>query len=150
MLHVIVFNVLLAVTCGYGIWRGGAPERIVAVSLALAATLSAFALTSYTTSYVGIENGLFAIDLGLLVALVGVALKADRLWPLVLAAMQFDTTVVHLIKLVDTDLVRITYALMITVWAYPMQVILAIGTMRHRRRIRRSGADRPWSVPQPR
>ena len=36
-MNVVVFNLLLALVCGYALWRGGAPERIAALLFAGAA-----------------------------------------------------------------------------------------------------------------
>ena len=146
MVRIIIFNLLLLGSCGYAILRGGAPERITGWLLLAATVLTPLAARGLAVRYVQAEVGIFVVDLALLVALVVVALKADRFWPLVLAAMQLDTTAVHILKLVDADLIRITYALMIAMWSYPMQIILAVATLRHRRRLAQFGEDRSWSL----
>ena len=86
----------------------------------------------------------------LIVALIVVALKADRLWPMALAALHLDATAVHILKLFDSEVIQVTYAVMIVMWSYPMLLILAIGTLRHRRRLARFGEDRAWRQPVPR
>lgn len=146
MTRFIVFNLLLLGSCGYAILRGGGPERLTGWLLFGATILTPLAASGIGMRFYRAEIGMFAVDALLLVALVIVALKADRFWPLVLAAMQLDSTAVHVLKLVDADLIRVTYALMIAVWAYPMQIILAVGTARHRARLRRFGEDRSWSM----
>jgi len=146
MIRILVFNLLLLGSCGYAILRGGAPERITGWLLLAATVLTPLAARGLAVRYVQAEVGIFVVDLALLAALVVVALKADRFWPLVLAAMQLDTTAVHILKLVDADLIRITYALMIAMWSYPMQIILAVATLRHRRRLAQFGEDRAWSL----
>jgi hypothetical protein len=146
MIRILVFNLLLVGSCAYAILRGGAPERITGWLLIGATILTPLAARGLSTRYVQAELGIFLVDLVLLVALVIIALKADRFWPLVLAAMQLDTTAVHILKLVDADLIRITYALMIAMWSYPMQIILAVATLRHRRRLVQFGEDRAWSL----
>jgi len=146
MIRIILFNLLLLGSCGYAILRGGAPERITGWLLLAATVLTPLAAHGLSMRYVQAEVGIFVVDLALLAALVVVALKADRFWPLVLAAMQLDTTAVHILKMVDADLIRITYALMIAMWSYPMQIILAVATVRHRRRLAQFGEDRAWSL----
>jgi hypothetical protein len=147
MLRVIVFNLLLLTTSGYAVLRGGAPERMTGWLLIAAAAMT-WIVPPWHVSYFDPEAGIFAIDVLLLLALVVIALKADRFWPLVMAAMQLDSIAAHILKVFDADLIPITYALMITVWAYPMQFILVAGTIRHRSRLQRFGADRSWSIPQ--
>ena len=146
MIRILFFNLLLLGSCGYAILRGGAPERITGWLLIAATVLTPLAARGLATRYVQAELGIFIVDVALLTALTIVALKADRLWPMILAAMQLDTTAVHILKLVDADMIRITYALMIAAWSYPMLFILAVGTMRHRRRLARFGEDRAWSL----
>jgi hypothetical protein len=146
MIRFLVFNLLLLGSCGYAILRGGAPERITGWLLIGATILTPLAARGLSTRYVQAELGIFLVDLILLVALIIVALKADRFWPMVLAAMQLDTTAVHILKVFDADLIRITYALMIAAWSYPMLLILAIATVRHRRRLAQFGEDRAWSL----
>lgn len=146
MLHVVVFNMLLLGCCGYALMRGGAPEQIAAGLQLAAALLTPLMLSGINRRFAGVEYGVFAVDAVLLFALVGVALFADRGWPMALAALQLDTTAVHLLKMVDPNVIPVTYALMMGVWSYPMLVIMAIGTARHRRRLKRTGTDRAWSA----
>lgn len=146
MIRFLVFNLLLLGSCGYAILRGGAPERITGWLLIGATILTPLAARGLSTRYMQAELGIFVVDMVLLVALVIIALKADRFWPMVLAAMQLDTTAVHILKLFDEDLIRITYALMIAAWSYPMLLVLAIATVRHRRRLAQFGEDRAWSL----
>jgi len=144
MMRVTIFYLLLLGSCGYAIWRGGAPERITGWLLIGAALLTL--AVGHPTQYSHIELGLFLIDLALLVGLIVVALKADRLWPMVLAALHLDSTAVHILKLVDVEVIRATYAVMIVMWSYPMLLILAVGTLRHQRRMAQLGEDRAWSL----
>ncbi len=145
MTRIILFNILLLGTCGYAILRGGMPEKIAGWLLMAAAGLTL--LTGWRQAmFQQVEIGLFIIDLALLAGLVVIALKADRFWPLVLAALQLDNTAAHILKLFDPDLIGITYALMLAMWSYPMQLILAVATLRHRRRLAQFGEDRAWSL----
>jgi len=145
MTRIILFNLLLFTTCGYAILRGGAPEKLTGWLL-MAAASTTFMIGWRRGMFVHLEVGVFVIDLALLVALVVIALKADRFWPLVLAAMQLDSTAVHILKLFDQEIVSFTYALMIAMWAYPMQIILAMATLRHQRRLAQFGEDRAWTL----
>jgi signal transduction histidine kinase len=144
--HVMLFNVLLVTSCGYALWRGGPPERIVGGSLVLAALTTNLSYSPVATRFQAVETGLLATDLILFAVLVGVALRADRGWPLAVAALQFDTVGAHLIKAIDVDVIKVTYALMISAWSYPMVVLLAIGTWRHRQRLAKQGSDLAWMI----
>lgn len=145
MTRIILFNILLLGTCGYAILRGGMPEKLTGWLLIVAAALT-FATGWRRGMFQQVEVTLFSIDLVLLVGLTVIALKADRLWPMFLAAFQLDSAAIHVLKLFDADMIRITYALMIAIWSYPMLLILAVGTLRHQRRLARFGGDRAWSL----
>lgn len=145
MTRIILFNVLLLATCGYAIMRGGTPEKLTGWLLIAAAGLT-FVTGWRPAMFQQVEITMFLIDLTLLAGLVVIALKADRLWPMVLAAFQLDSAAIHILKLVDADMISITYALMVAIWSYPMLLILAIGTLRHQRRLAQFGEDRAWSL----
>jgi len=147
--HVVLFNVLLASSCLYALWRGGPPERIVGGSLVVAALATILSYSPLAVRFQAVETGLLATDLILFAVLTGVALCADRGWPFVLAGLQLATLGAHVVKAADAAVIKVTYALMISAWSYPMVILLAIGTWRHRRRIARHGFDCDWSVPEP-
>jgi hypothetical protein len=67
MLRIAIFLILLLGTCGYALWRGGAPERIAAGAMLAATVGSALARSEVQHRFVDIEVGLFAIDVLLLI-----------------------------------------------------------------------------------
>ena len=145
MTRILLFDALLLVTCAYALWRGGAPERIAAGAMFLAylATLASYG--PLASRFAHIETGVLVVDTLLLVVLVFVAAKADRAWPMALAALQLDSVGVHLARMLDLEMIRVTYALMLAMWSYPMLLLLVAGTWRHCRRCRRDGGDLAWS-----
>jgi len=144
VMRILLFDALLLFACGYALWRGGAPERVAGAAMALAylATLASYG--RLISRFAHVETGVLVVDLALLIVLVVVALKADRGWPMALAALQLDTVGVHVARLFDLGMIRITYALMLAMWSYPMLVLLIAGTWRHGRRCRRDGEDLAW------
>jgi hypothetical protein len=76
----------------------------------------------------------------------GVALFADRLWPLIVAGLQADAVIIHVCKLIQPDMLPLGYAIGLSIWSYPILVVLAIGTARHRRRLAARGRDPAWSA----
>jgi hypothetical protein len=145
-LNVILFNLLLLGACGFAWWRGGKPERIAAAALVVAAAATFAAYTPYPRRFFAVEYGVFAVDLILLAALVGIALNANRYWPLGLAALHLAATISHFGKMVDISMGGWGYAFLLKLWAYPMLLTLVIGTIRHRRRVSRYGVDSSWST----
>ena len=145
-MRILLFTVLLIGSCGYAIWKGGAPERVVGASLAAAYIATLMTYSELSVRFVEVEVGTMVVDLALLLALVAVALRADRGWPLLLAGLHLSSVGAHIVKLLDVDMIRVTYALMIAIWSYPMLIALAIGTRRHQLRLKRQGYDRAWSL----
>lgn len=147
MLRIAVFLILLLCTCGYAIWRGGAPERIAASAMLTATIASAVFRSEVDGRFLDVEVGLFLVDAMLLAVLFTVMLRADRGWPILLCALHLCTVGAHGVKLVDPEMIRVTYVIMVTAWSWPMVIALGIGTWRHRRRLLVTGHDRDWSMP---
>lgn len=144
-MRVLIFNILLIGTCCYAFIRGGAPERIVAALYLTAAGVSVAWHARIADLFGSPAYGLFAIDTLLLLALAVVALRANRGWPMTVAAMQLIMISVHLIRMINPEVIRWVYAVMLALWSWPMVLILAYGTHRHRRRLKSNGVDPSWS-----
>ena len=78
------------------------------------------------------------VDLGVLAGFVVVALRSERFWPLWVAGLQLTTSIGHLLKGVDQDLLPRAYGAALQFWSYPILVILAVGTYRSHRRLHRA------------
>jgi hypothetical protein len=143
--HSIIYNLLLLTCVPYALLRGGAPERWCA-GIALGATiLSIVALSQSAVIYQDAEIETLAVDLLALAAFFIVAVFADRFWPLVVAGLQADAVVIHICKLVQPDILPLGYAVGLSIWSYPILILLAVGTVRHRRRLVTHGYDLSWS-----
>lgn len=140
----LLFLVLWLGVCAYALWRGAQPERFVAL-IFLAAVPAGAAAYSMGGRWNGIEMGLFSVDLVMLVLLMAIALKANRYWPIAMAAMQVFQVIGHLIKLADPRMLPLAYWISNVVWAYPMLILLLLGSVRHRNRVKRLGAEPSWS-----
>ncbi len=148
MLRLYLFAAFLVLTSGYALWRGGAPERIVATALVSAYVVTVMSWSPLPARFYGLELNVFATDLVLFGLLMVVALRADRGWPLLVAALQLDAVGAHFVKLIAPDTIRVAYALLITIWSWPIQLILAVATWRHAARVAASGGDRAWALPE--
>jgi hypothetical protein len=143
-----MFLVLWLGVCAYSLWRGAQPERFVALIFLAAVPLGAAAY-SMGLHWRGIEMGLFGVDLTMLILLLAIAFRANRYWPLGIAAMQVLQVVGHLLKLADPHMLPLLYWISNVVWAYPMLILLALGTVRHRNRVKRLGPEPSWSSSSP-
>ena len=144
-MRVLIFNVLLIAICGYASWRGGGPERFVAALYLVAAVTTRTAWLAGTSRYANVEWGLFAIDFLMLLALTALALKADRFWITPAASLQLIMVGIHISKMVYPGFLGWAYAVTSNFLSYPMLLLLAVGTWRHQRRSKTSGADPSWS-----
>ena len=139
-----MFNLLLGASALYAFVRGGAPERVVAAAFIAAATASFAARPLAHVRYHDTEFGLLLIDAALLAVLVAVALWANRFWPIWIAAFQLFALLVHIAMLYQQDVLPIVYFVVISRIAYPMLLMLLVGTALHFHRLQRHGADPDW------
>ena len=85
--NVVVYNLLLMTCWIYTILRGGAPERLGTTILAISSRLTVAAIPAGPDSNSS-RSGALVVDLLCLAAFVILALRADRFWPLWVAALQ--------------------------------------------------------------
>lgn len=145
MLSLPLYYALLLSCWTYALLKGGAPERIGTTLVLVGSLLTLAAISSQAGSYSSVETGVFIVDLATLLAFLALAIRAQRFWPLWIAALQLIGTLGHIVKLVDPHLIPKAYAFAAIVWSYPMLLILALGTFNHQRRLKRNGSDPSWS-----
>jgi hypothetical protein len=144
MVRWLAFNLMLLGCCGYALRRGGAPERLGSLIFLVAAALTVLGASPFGTRFHHVELGILVVDAAILFAFVALAIRSERFWPIWMAGLQTVEVLTHFARLVTPDIIPPTYGEAIALWSYPMLVLLAIGTWRHRRRLRRFGADNPW------
>ena len=129
----VIYTILLLGVCGYAFWRGRADERLTAMVCLIASVASLALLGPARLRYSGVEVGVFMVDLFTLAAFTYVALRSDRFWPLWISGLQLTTSVGHVLKAIDEQLVPLAYAAALRVWSYPILLILAVGVWRGHR-----------------
>ncbi|MCP3735232.1 hypothetical protein M9979_10160 [Sphingomonas sp. RP10(2022)] len=149
MTHVITFNIVLFAACALAFRLGGAPERYTALVFLIGSAATFLLPFEPHESFHSVDMLALGVDLGVLLGLVGIALYADRFWPLYVSALHVITIAIHGVKGFAPDLVPWMYAGASGKIAYPMLALLAIGALRHRRRIATFGSDRDWSLHRP-
>lgn len=145
MIHIVLFNVLLVIACGYAFLIGGAPERLTAATFLVGAAATFVVPFQPRSSFYTLHGAILAIDLMMLVVLVAIALRADRYWPLYVSSLHLITIAVHGVKAYQPSLVPWMYAGASAKIAYPMLLLLIVGAIRHRNRLVRFGSDPDWS-----
>jgi len=139
------FTALMLVCCAYAFIGGGAPERIGAAIFLIGSVLTYAALELSPLHFRGVEIGAFIVDVASFLAFVLLALRANRYWPLWVSALVGLGLVGHLAMLLHPRVIPWAYAVVLSIWSYPMLLLLVGGTFAHRRRLIRNGADPSWT-----
>ena len=138
MFGALIFIPLLAAVCFYAWLRGGSDERIVAATCLAGTVATLLSISPLHQRYSGVEEGLMLVDLAVLVGFVVVALRSDRFWPLWVAGLQLTTSIGHLLKGIDQELLPRAYGAALQFWSYPILLVLAVGTYRRHRRLQQA------------
>lgn len=145
MERILFFNALQLLVSAYALLRGGAPERLAGAALLAAAGLTRMVVSDVGHHYGQLELGVLAIDTALLGVLLATALFADRYWIFWVTSLHALGTGAHFVKAVDPEVIKVAYGILAAAWSYPILLLLAAGTLRHRMRVRRFGHDLDWS-----
>ena len=143
-MRIIVFLAFFAFSVGYAFWKGGKPERLAALLL-LAALILSLSLGA-VENFANLQVWYAIVDGVLTLALLALAMAANRLWLIPLTACQLATVLGHLTKILAPDLVPLGYAFLMGFWAWPVTALLAFGTWCHRQRMKAGYSDRPWKA----
>ncbi len=125
---------------------GDAPERACAATLFVMTYGDAayHALLFQGPVYGSVDIWHLVIDLGVAAAFVGIALRANRVYPLWLAAFQLVSVISHFARELTESLPRLAYGLMTYVPYYVVLLVMAAGLRFHIRRKNRYGPYRSW------
>lgn len=145
MLRLIFFNLLLFGCFFYAWWRGGGPEKAAATIILVGSLATPLLTPELSVRFSSVEMGIVFVDLLALIALLIVALFAERYWPLWVVALHIVGMAAHGVRMVDPTIMRWAYGFAIAFWSYPMLLLIILGTWRHQQRLARLGADRSWS-----
>lgn len=144
MIHMIAFAAAFLACLVYAFFAGGKPERAAILAQLVALLLSFTAISFRSIPVKGLPIGLALVDLALAVALSILAVRANRIWPIVLAGMQVATIFAHVARMLSFPLPAAGYVIFVQFWAWPMLIVTALGTYNHRSRTRRLGQERDW------
>lgn len=140
-----LFLFMMLATTGFALWKGGLPERLVAGIFLAGATGSMVFRVPYQTAYGAINLEVWIVDVAMLVLLSWIALFAERYWTIWLSSFQLVQVVSHLPELLIPKLLLNVHITIISLWVYPMLLILFVGTWRHMERVRQTGSEPSWS-----
>ena len=138
------FLILLVVCTLYALWAGGAPERIGAAIYAASVAITHVLRAYNVQRWGGVDLGEFTVDVVTFVIFIIIALRANRFWPLWVSALLGLGVLGHLGRLVGPDFWW-AYAVVLTIWSYPIVLLFALGAFLHRRRLSLHGVDSSWA-----
>jgi len=133
-----VFRILLAFVALYAFLRGSRDERLVGLICIGGALTTHLVISPLAERFASVEVPVMIVDFAVFAGFLLVALRSERFWPLWVAGLQLTTIMGHFLKGVDSDLLPRAYAASLNFWAYPIILILAIGTWRSHRRSRQN------------
>lgn len=90
------------------------------------------------------ELGVFGVDVLVFVAFVILAARANRFWPIWVGALLGLGVLGHLARWAGPEVIPWAYAVILSIWSYPILLIIAVGTFLHQRRLKRDGVDPDW------
>jgi len=137
------FRILLALVALYALLRGTRDERQVGIIFVIGVIATELVLPPVRERFAGVEIKLMFVDLAAFAGFLWVALRSERFWPLWIAGLQLTAILGHVLKAVDVHLFSRAYAAALVFWAYPMLLILALGTWRSARRAQRENETAP-------
>ncbi|MGJ8481961.1 hypothetical protein [Sphingobium yanoikuyae] len=145
MTAIAAFLLLVAVLATHAGCRGGAPERLAAAAMLVATIATSLTNMKVALAFRDVQWSIVWIDAALLAALLAIALRANRFWPLWVAAIQCLALAAHAARAFDAGILPLAYWWIVGKLSYPMLLLLIIGTERHHQRRRQGHRDPAWS-----
>lgn len=141
------YRILSAAVLFLAFHKGEEPERLVA-GILLTATIADFINHALfgDPAFFALNPGHLVIDSWTMIALLWVALRANRGWPMWACAAQLILMVAHVAKLTELSLVRFGYFAMTQLPVIIQTVALLTGTIAHIRRTERLGRYHAWRL----
>jgi len=146
----MVFEIGLALLLmsGFLAWsRGGPPERIAAgIIVGWLLTDGAYHVVFGPSGFDEVDPVHLVLDGAELVAILWLALRANRMWPLWAAAAQLICVSGHVAAFVEPGGMTRAYWAMTQLPQYIQLTALVCGALAHARRTRRVGPYRSWRL----
>ncbi|MGV3511260.1 MAG: hypothetical protein ACO1OX_04565 [Novosphingobium sp.] len=148
MLLIWLYRAAVAATVLFALRKGGEPERLVATILLATVLLDLLNHAAFgMPAFFSVDPGHLVIDGWAMIALLWVALRANRGWPMWACSAQIIVVLAHMSKLIDLSLVRYGYFVMTQMPILIQAVALLAGTIAHFRREERIGRYHAWRLP---
>ncbi len=130
---------MLLACCGLAVWRGRWVERIAAAAMAAAWFVSPLMQDAQQT--LGVQSGVFVVDLSLLLVLLYLALTADRWWTMAATAFQGVAALIHLAAAIDRQIFPRAYYVAGSLISYLVMGALLVGAWNAGRRAKPASGE---------
>jgi len=142
--EVILALTLFCVVGFVAVSRGGPPERLAAAIIICWIVIDvSYHLAFGPSGFTRVDPVHLVLDGGELIAIVWLALRANRMWPLWAAAAQLICVSGHVALFIEPGMSRAYWA-MTQMPPYIQLVALFLGAVAHARRFDRIGPYRSW------
>lgn len=137
---------LTVILCVLATWKGGGPEKAIAATFAgmWLFDLVLHAAAQALSSTIIVPTGHLVIDLMASGAFVGIALVANRVYPLWIASLQLISTIAHFVRALYPSISQSALAILMITPSYFEILAFTIGTWCHLRRVRQAPPPRSW------
>ena len=133
------------------LWRGAGPERWSAAVFIGMFVLDRLyhVILGQGARYGTMDLGHFCIDLIATIAFVAIALRANRIYPLCLAALQIIAVISHVIRAISVAVAGGAYSILMIAPSYLQIAVFGAGLCLHLRRSQKFRHYPSWLVSSP-
>ena len=125
-----LFIALLLATTIVALVKGGRTEQTGTLIYLAGCVLTVFQASPGATRFTGGETGILMVDFLTFAAFFILALNANRFWPIWVSALLAIPLFGHLAMIVDPGIVPWAYAVILSVWSYPILVIILLASLK--------------------
>ncbi|SFR80535.1 hypothetical protein [Sphingomonas jatrophae] len=130
MLRIQAFLLLFVVTIVIALLKGSREERATACILVGAAVATGLVMQPLPSRGVTFDLGVFLVDLTTWLLLVALMCRSDRLWLILMVALQNAVLLFHAMKAVAPDILARFYWDYTAGWSWAMLLLLLASTVR--------------------
>ncbi|WP_116970119.1 hypothetical protein [Blastomonas sp. UPD001] len=145
-MRIVLFLALLSVALGYGLWRGGGPERVMAVIAGLMVVFDGLLHLVVPLELASLDTGHLVIDLFGAASTTVLALAAHRFWPMAMAVLHILPLLAHTSRALDFGMHPAAYLAMQVSSSWLVPPLLFGATWRHCRRKAARGSVPSWHL----
>lgn len=138
------YFLILVLSIGLALWKGGTPERIGAAVFILMALVQAVVMQVLPSRFDRVDPDSLVTDLIGFLGFSYLAIEARRIWPIWATALQVLSLSAHFARWADVAIPPLVYAIMRGAPTFGAAIAILAGTILHLRRRHRHGCDPSW------